>query len=62
MSKILANWDQFGFPPATPWLSDLKILNHVRNDIMHYGNDKQVNLELCKKSLNAVRSLIALLT
>ena len=21
MSKILANWDQFGFPPATPWLS-----------------------------------------
>jgi hypothetical protein len=62
ISKILDNWDQFGFPPASPWLSDLRNLNPVRNDIMHRGDDTQVDLELCKKSLAAIKNLINLLT
>jgi hypothetical protein len=62
VSEILDKWDQFGFPPAGPWLSDLKTLNQVRNYIMHRGDEKQVDPALCKRSLAAVKNLIGLLT
>jgi hypothetical protein len=62
LSTILDNWDQFGFPPAGQWFSDLRTLIDVRNQIMHSGADKRLNLSFCKKSLSAVKSLTGLLT
>src|SRR5205807_1708809 len=46
LSNILNDWDQFGFPRAGPWFSDLKVLVDVRNDIMHRGDHTGVDTKL----------------
>jgi hypothetical protein len=62
ISQILNDWDLLGFPPAGQWISDVKILVQVRNEIMHNADQTRVDVELCKKSLSAVKNLIDLLS
>jgi hypothetical protein len=62
LSNIFNDWDQFGFPQAGPWFSDLKVLVDVRNEIMHSGDQTRIDMNLCGRSLSAVKELIGLLT
>lgn len=61
-SKILENWDRSGFPTAGQCLKDIKQLVAIRNDIMHRGDDAQVDRHLCDRSMGAVKCFISLLT